>query len=365
MSSERYQRQIILEGFGAAAQDRLAKTKVLIIGAGGLGCPALQYLAATGIGQIGIIDGDSVELSNLHRQILYSVEDIGSLKVDVAARRLKQLNPETALSLHADFINETNVLEILRPYDIIFDGTDNFESRYIINDACVLLNKPLVFAAVSGFEGQIAIFNVSDEAGTSTNYRDIFPAKPQAGEIPNCVENGVLGISPGIIGTIAAGEVLKLAAGIGQPLANKLLHYNLLSQQHYIINITPSSDYKKLRSEAEFIKVYGSQQNLSYQEIDIETMMNLSKKPETLVIDVREAHEFPKLNSAIYRQVPMSQFDEFLSGNVKEENIILLCQHGVRSIAAAEKLIDKYGGMKKIYNLKGGIAKWKKHFLKG
>ncbi|RZK15665.1 MAG: molybdopterin biosynthesis protein [Pedobacter sp.] len=363
MNRERYQRQIILSGFGTESQLRLAEAKILVIGAGGLGCPVLQYLVAAGVGHIGIVDHDVVELSNLQRQVLFGLEDIGFLKVEVAAKRLKQMNPETKLSLHPISVDRKNVIEMISGYDIVFDGTDNFESRYLINDACTILKKPLVFAAVSGFEGQIAIFNIPDELGASTNYRDLFPVQPNAGEIPNCAENGVLGVLPGVIGTMAAGEIIKLIAGIGKPLINKLLHYNLLDQQQYEINISPSNEYDRQKIEADLMNRDIENLVQSYTEIDAENMMALSKKDSTLLIDVRERHEFPKLNPATYTQVPMSEFDAFASADIKENNIILLCQHGIRSVAAAEKLHQKYGNTKKIYSLKGGISKWRNHFL--
>ena len=363
MNTERYQRQIILDGFGIESQQRLTEAKVLVIGAGGLGCPALQYLVAAGVGCIGIADHDVVELSNLQRQVLFGMDDIGLPKAEVAAKRLQQMNPETELILHPILVNRTNVIEIISGYDLIFDGTDNFESRYLINDACVLLKKPLVFAAVSGFEGQIAIFNVANEFDISTNYRDLFPVQPGANEVPNCAENGVLGVLPGIIGTMAAGEIIKLLTKIGKPLINKLLHYNLLSQEQYEINISPSDEYQKVTTEADLMNNNIGNPIQSYLEIDAERMIELSKKDSTLIIDVRERHEFPRLNANTFQQVPMSEFDRFASSTIKADHIVLLCQHGIRSVAAAEKLHQKYGDTKRIYSLKGGIAKWRNHFL--
>ncbi|WP_231424857.1 MULTISPECIES: HesA/MoeB/ThiF family protein [Pedobacter] len=361
MNTERYQRQIILSGFGMESQQRLADAKVLVIGAGGLGCPALQYLVAAGVGCIGVADHDVVELSNLQRQVLYGIDDIGLLKVDVAAKRLQQMNPESKLILHPTSINKNNVIEIISNYNLIFDGTDNFESRYLINDACTLLKKSLVFAAVSGFEGQIAVFNTPDEQKTITNYRDLFPVQPNANEIPNCAENGVLGVLPGIIGTMAAGEIVKLITGIGKPLINKLLHYNLLNQEQYEINISPSDEYKQVTA-SDLMNNTAESVLSSYTEIDAESMLELSKKKSTLLIDVRERHEFPKLNPTTYQQIPMSEFDVFAASDIVADNIILLCQHGIRSVAAAEKLHSIYGDSKKIYSLKGGIAKWRNHF---
>ena len=180
MKTERYDRQIILEGFGEEAQSLLSTARVLVVGAGGLGCPILQYLVAAGIGHIGIADNDTIALSNLQRQILFSTADVGKLKTVVAAERLQEMNPEIESKPHTLRLQKSNILDLLKMYDLIIDGTDNFDSRYLINDACTLLKKPLIFAAVSGYEGQLAIFNVQDDQGKATNYRDIFPIPPQA-----------------------------------------------------------------------------------------------------------------------------------------------------------------------------------------
>jgi len=363
MNRERYQRQIILNGFGIEGQERLFTAKVLVIGAGGLGCPALQYLVAAGVGLIGLADDDLVEISNLQRQILYGSEDVGLLKVEVAAKHLRQLNPDVKFVLHPVSINAENALRIIKDYDVVFDGTDNFVSRYLINDACTLLKKPLVFAAVSDFEGQLAVFNVEDENGTKTNYRDLFPVPPKPGEIPNCVENGILGVVPGIIGTMAAGEIIKIIAKIGKPLTNKLLHYNLLNQQQYEITITPSNEYKQVLGEADFMNRHKKNITETYLEIHIEQMIEMQNNPATLIVDVRERHEFPKLDSNVYKQVPMAEFENFAASSIAQQNIILICQHGIRSVAAAEILHQKLGEAKNIYSLKGGISKWRQFFL--
>jgi adenylyltransferase/sulfurtransferase len=363
MDRERYSRQIILEGFGEEAQARLSVSRVLVIGAGGLGCPVLQYLAAMGVGCIGIADDDVIDLSNLHRQVLFGTQDIGRLKTEIADSKLKQMNPGIKIQLYSLRINRNNIISILKEYDIIIDGTDNFESRYLINDACALLGKPLVFAAISGYEGQLAIFNIADDSGQKTNYRDLFPVPPKAGEIPNCAENGVLGVLPGIIGTMAAAEVIKLVSGIGQPLINKILHYNLLNQEQYIMNISPAQDYVLPATENDLLEhenYCGTTQG--YIEIDAPEMFKLRKEQSALIIDVRERHEFPILDKQIYKQVPMSEFAVFLKSDIAQTHIVLLCQHGIRSVAAAELLHEKYNNTKKIYSVKGGIAKWKNHF---
>ncbi|UKT62263.1 HesA/MoeB/ThiF family protein [Pedobacter mucosus] len=370
MYSERYQRQIILKGFGEEAQQRLTHAKVLVIGAGGLGCPALQYLVSAGVGCVGIIDDDIVSESNLHRQILYATADVGLLKVNVAKKKLNDLNPEVEIQIYPFKLDKDNILKLLKQYDFILDGTDNFDSRYLINDASFLLKKPLVFAAVSGFEGQLAVFNVIDEFNQVTNYRDLFPIPPSKGEIPNCSENGILGVLPGIIGAMQAAEVIKLITKIGKPLINKIINYNLLDQSFYEILITPSpvGSYQMPQNEEDFNRMNDDKiqsENLGeILEIEADELALLQEKESTIIIDVREIGEIPILNPSVFTQIPMSVFNTFLEQETIEDHIVLICQHGIRSVAAAEYLLEKYGNSKKIYSLKGGISRWKNHFQK-
>jgi sulfur-carrier protein adenylyltransferase/sulfurtransferase len=234
----RYQRQIILDNFGMKAQEKLSNAKVLVIGAGGLGCPILQYLVAAGVGTIGIVDDDAVSLNNLQRQILFGQEDIGKNKSVTAVEKLKQLNDLVTVIAFPEYCNQAFALEKFSNYDIIVDATDNFASRYLINDACVLLQKPLVFGAVSKYEGQVAVFNAPGE-GPKLSYRDLFPEPPKGDEVMSCAIAGVLGVIPGIIGTLQATEVIKLITGIGEVLANQLLTYHALYQRFYTITLTP------------------------------------------------------------------------------------------------------------------------------
>ncbi|MHA4895318.1 molybdopterin-synthase adenylyltransferase MoeB [Pedobacter sp. PWIIR3] len=366
MDSERYNRQIILKGFGIEAQTKLNAASVLVIGAGGLGCPALQYLTAAGIGRIGIVDDDQVSLSNLQRQVLYDSNDIGKLKATTAARKLKDLNPDINIIAYSQRIQRHNILELVRQYDYVLDGTDNFESRYLINDACHVMQKPVVFGAVSGFEGQIAIFNVGNDEFPGANYRDIFPVQPSQNEIPNCEENGVIGVLPGIIGTMQAAEVIKLITKIGTPLINKLLNYNLLTQMFYEISISAAPEnYTIPKNEAEFLNTTDegveAGTDLHFIDIDGEELLSILNKRSTILIDVRERHEYPKLNSPLIRQVPVSELPEFMNGDIKAQNIVLICQHGIRSEAAAEAMKEKFGIDKNIFNLKGGVSRWRKH----
>ncbi len=238
----RYQRQITLEGFGMEAQDKLTKAKVLVIGAGGLGCPILQYLAAAGVGHIGIADNDTVSYSNLNRQIFFGQEDIGKFKVDIAALRIHALNNLVKTTIYKQRWDQALSIEHFPSYDIIVDATDNFSSRYLINDACVLLDKPLVFGAVSKYEGQIAVFNKMQDGqqksnGLPVNYRDLFPEPPKSDEVLNCAEGGVLGVLPGTIGVMQATEVIKLISGVGETLANQLLTYNTLTNNFFKVQL--------------------------------------------------------------------------------------------------------------------------------
>jgi sulfur-carrier protein adenylyltransferase/sulfurtransferase len=240
----RYQRQITLEGFGIESQNRLLNAKVLVIGAGGLGCPALQYLAAAGLGKIGIVDSDTIDYSNLNRQVLFGQNDIGKYKVVVAAEKILALNDRVNITTYQQRCDQAFSIEEFPKYDMIVDATDNFGSRYLINDACVLLNKPLVFGAVSRYEGQIAVFN-TEQMGVSVNYRDLFPEPPKNDEVMNCAQGGVLGVLPGIIGVMQATEVIKLISGVGETLANQLLTYNALTNIFFKIQLIKNPEAVK------------------------------------------------------------------------------------------------------------------------
>jgi adenylyltransferase/sulfurtransferase len=221
--SNRYSRQIVLPEIGSDGQQKLHDSKVLIIGVGGLGCPVLQMLAASGVGNLGIVDGDLVDESNLHRQILFNINDCGKLKVEVAKDAIKKLNPEIKIIVYSEFINENNIATIAENYDILVDCTDSIETRYLINDIAVYLNKPMIYASIHKFEGQLSVFNYKNGA----TYRCLFPEK-EIGNIPNCVTTGVLGVLPNTLGMLQATEVLKIILGIGSVFSGKLLIYNAL-----------------------------------------------------------------------------------------------------------------------------------------
>jgi sulfur-carrier protein adenylyltransferase/sulfurtransferase len=363
-SLERYHRQVILKELGEPGQRKLLAAKVLVIGAGGLGCPVLQYLTAAGVGTLGVIDHDVVSLSNLHRQVLFDMNDIGKTKAERAAVKLRQLNPDVQVFPYNKCLTNQNALDILEPYDIIVDASDNFPTRYLVNDACVLLNKPFVYGAVSRWEGQVAVFNAAhNSAGRTVNYRDLFPVQPQEGEIANCAEAGVLGVLPGIIGSLQAGEVIKLITGIGKPLVNQLQTFNLNTNEWFAWEVSTSVQADALlpKDKAAFI-------NMDYEntcilegikEINVSEFNNLLQEKGVTVIDVRERGEQPLVDEFAHLQIPLSQLKEKIA-TLDGDNIITFCQTGKRSGQAARLLANTYT-TKKIYSLRGGIMGWKQH----
>ena len=362
ISYERYHRQLILKDFGEAAQQKLLNAKLLVVGAGGLGCPALQYLAAAGIGTIGVVDNDIVALSNLHRQILYSVADVGQSKAKTSIAILSQLNPD--IDFHAYDIRLTvdNVAEIFRSYDIILDGSDNFATRYLVNDACVLLDKTLIYGAVAQYEGQVAIFNCKTVAGTvPVNYRDLFPEPPADDEILNCEEAGVLGVVPGIIGTMMANEAIKLITGVGSPAIDKMITYDARNNKLYEIELTavpgtrsriPDSLDALMRTNYEWLCSANSP-----LEINNELFNETLQAESVTLIDVRESTELPRINQFEHLNMPLSLLEENAT-KFSTETIVLFCQSGKRSLQAARNLHQIFGDSKKIYSLRNGIVQW-------
>ncbi|MEL6652360.1 MAG: molybdopterin-synthase adenylyltransferase MoeB, partial [Bacteroidota bacterium] len=235
---ERYSRHLIIPDFNIEGQRKLKAAKVLVVGGGGLGSPMLQYLAAAGVGTIGIVDYDIVDDSNLQRQVLYGVESVGKLKVEEAKARLLSLNPHIQINTHNTLLNSDNALEIIKDYDVVADGTDNFPTRYLVNDACVLLGKTNVYASIFQFEGQVSVFNYTDSEGnTGPNYRDLFPTPPPPGLVPSCAEGGVIGVLPGIVGSLQALEVIKVVSGVGEPLSGRLFLFDALSFTTRILKV--------------------------------------------------------------------------------------------------------------------------------
>ena len=362
---ERYQRQMILNNFGVEGQQRLLQAKVLVIGAGGLGCPVLQYLAGAGVGHIGIADDDVISLDNLHRQVLYSVSDIGKRKTDTAARVIRQLNPDITISCYNERFTTANAFSILGEYDIVIDGTDNFSTRYLVNDACVLLNKPLVFGAISQFEGQLSVFNVQrTEHEPAVNYRDLFPDPPRNDEVLNCAEAGVLGVLPGIIGSMMANETIKLITGMGNPLVNELLMYNALNNQLYQVTVTPAKNAHAgiPKDQAEFMKTdyeWLCTSAGSSLEITPDAFKILLEQGEVEIIDVREPYELPEVHEFATMKIPLGELADN-AGKIQAGTVIAFCQTGKRSARAGRILSGIFKDTKKVYSLQGGIMEWKK-----
>ena len=360
---ERYQRQMLLKEIGESGQQKLLQAKVLVIGAGGLGCPALQYLAAAGVGKIGIVDNDIVSLTNLHRQILFNTKDIGLSKAERAAAYLRKLNPDIEIVSYNLRLTNKNALDIINDFDIVIDGTDNFSSRYMINDACVLLNKPLIYGAVSRFEGQVAVFNQNNNNNEKpVNYRDLFPVPVNENEVMNCEVAGVLGVLTGIIGSMQANEAIKLITGIGQPLINRLFTYNALTNQVYELSLSASAETASFipKDKAAFINFdydLACSANNTF-EIDSNDFNTFLDNSDNTIIDVREFGEQPLVTAFSHVHIPLGQLHKkttSLSGNV----LITFCQSGTRSRQAAKLLSDTFGSSKKIYSLKDGIVNLK------
>ena len=367
MDNNRYSRQVLLREFGPGGQDKLFKSRVLVIGAGGLGCPILQYLAGAGVGTLGIADDDQVAVHNLHRQVLYSMEDIGKPKVERAALALHRLNPEINILTYGERITTENAVRILSHFDIVIDGTDNFPSRYLINDACVLLNKPLVYGAISKFEGQLGVFNCKQGGKISSNYRDLFPSSPLEDEVLNCAEAGVLGILPGIIGMMMASETIKLITGLGDPLVNRILTYNALNNQSFAWGLPPNPATRSAIpvdinafEKMDYPKTCSSSNEY---DLDFDSFNALIGRENVAFVDVRNRNEKPSIYEFPCVNIPMEELSSGL-GELAQVTIVLFCQSGKRSRQAANLLVDKFGNTKKIYSLSGGILKWKEQASK-
>lgn len=346
----RYHRHLILPNFGIEGQLKLKAARVLVVGAGGLGCPVLQYLVAAGVGNIGIMDFDVVDESNLQRQILYSVDDIGEAKVTVAKRKLSALNPHINITIFQEQLTRDNIERIFENFDIIADGTDNFDTRYLINDACVLFDKINVFGSIFRFEGQVSVFNCLQNDGIrSTNYRDLFPEPPEAGLIPNCAEGGVLGVLPGIIGSMQANEVIKVITGIGEPLVNRFYIFDALDlfAQTLKIKKNPNVNITEL-PESTNVTCETLVSTISAKAVK----KMLREKIDFQLIDVREPKEYDAKNIG-GELIPLGMILENQDKISRDKQVIIHCQSGKRSQKAIE-LLQKIG-FDNLWNLEGGI----------
>lgn len=340
----RYSKQIILPEIGIEGQEKLFSAKVLVVGAGGLGCPILQYLTAAGVGTLGVADADTIAISNLQRQILYTKDEVGQFKADVAIQKLTALNPYTQFRIHREYIDASNALEIFKAYDFIVDGSDNFATRYIINDACVILNKPFVSGAIYKFEGQVSVFNYNE----GPTYRCIFPEPPGADDSPNCADIGVIATLPGIIGTIQANEVIKMITGIGEVLSGRLLIMDTLTMSTHIFNFRLNEANKNVTlATATEHQCAACPQLVTYEQL-----LAMLTDGAAQVVDVREMEEH-EISNVGGINIPLSVFDASLHLLDPANDIVLYCSSGIRSTNAANRLLKL--GYTKVYNLDKGI----------
>jgi adenylyltransferase/sulfurtransferase len=351
----RYNRHIILSEIGQEGQDKISKTKVLVIGAGGLGCPALQYLTAAGIGTIGIIDFDVVELSNLQRQVLFGKSSLGKNKAIAAKERLEDLNDEISIIAYSKPLDYQNSLELFSQYDIIVDGSDNFDTRYLVNDACIITNKPLVFGAIYKFEGQVSVFNFQN----GPSYRCLFPTPPKKDTVPNCSEIGVLGVLPGILGSMQANEVLKIVLGIGNVLSGTLLCYNALTSQTSTLKIkrNDSSIQSILKEKNNFPnKQLSITCDFEILEVSIEDILS---EENIQFIDVRESHEIPKIENIEVTSIPLRLLGQNLNKINSDKKKVLFCQSGIRSKQAVV-ILNEFN-IKNCFSLKESAIELNNH----
>jgi adenylyltransferase/sulfurtransferase len=362
----RYSRHLLIPEVGLHGQEKLKAASVLVIGTGGLGSPVSLYLAAAGIGRIGLVDYDTVDETNLQRQVVHGSSTVGKLKVDSAATRLRDLNPSIQIDTYNEPFTSANALEIAKNYDILIDGTDNFPTRYLSNDVAVFLGKPNVYGSIFRFDGQASVFYAKE----GPCYRCLFPEPPPPGMVPTCAEGGVLGILPGTIGTIQATEAIKLILGIGDSLIGRLLLYNALDMSFDFVNLKknpkcrvcgPNADIKELIDYEEFCGVPGHDHETGSagagRDISApELASRLSEKNPPLLLDVREPHELQISALPGALNIPLGTLAARLSELDSAREMVIFCKAGTRSTRALELLVS--AGFKRVQNLQGGINAW-------
>ena len=355
----RYSRHLVMPGFDEQGQIRLKESSVLVIGAGGLGSPLLQYLTAAGIGKIGIIDYDLVDFSNLQRQVLFETEDVGYSKAELAKQKLCRLNPNVEFKIYNHQLDITNALEIIGAYDVVADGTDNFPTRYLINDACVIMNKPLVYGSIHQFEGQVSVFNYKG----GPNYRDLYPVPPDPGTVPSCAEGGVLGSLPGTIGASMATEVIKISADIGTTLSGRLFIFEALHFNFDIVKLPPADPTNKVTALIDYQEFCNpSRKRDNVKEITVQELHDMKARNESFqLIDVREPMEHQMANIG-GELIPLNAIPDHLQKfNNSPEKFIFYCKIGERSYKAVYYL-QQHIATDNLYNLSGGIAAWMREF---
>ena len=362
---ERYQKHLTLKEIGYEGQLLLKNTSVLCIGAGGLGSSVLLYLAAAGIGKIGIVDNDRVEKSNLQRQVIYETNNIGNLKIDSARERIKKFNPNSELLTFSQRINPNNALEVIEKFDVICDCSDNFGTRYLINDACLMLNKPLVFGSVQGFEGQVSVFNLNKK---SPNLRDLLPESPSKNAVPSCAEYGVVGVSTGLIGILQVNEIIKIILKKGEILDGKILVFNLFNMDMKKLHLKSDQCNKRIKNLSQYREFYSddecSEKNNEINRINAHDFNNLyrAKPNKILLIDVRENEEFATSAIKGSISIPLSNLNqgtdlEFIQKESLIKEVFTICKSGKRSEKASQ-ILSKFKIKSK--SVEGGIEKVKK-----
>jgi len=359
---ERYRRHLSLPELGAEGQLRLLESRVLVIGAGGLGCPLAQYLVAAGVGRIGLLDHDVVALSNLQRQVLYGSADLGRPKVEVARERLRAMNPDVEVSIFYERVSSENALQRLSDWDVVVDGSDNFPTRYLTSDACVLLGKPNVYGAILRFEGQVSSF----DARRGPCYRCLFPEPPPPGAVPSCAECGVLGVLPGVIALLQATETLKLLAGIGEPLIGRFLQYDALAMRFDEFHFRKDPDcpacgaHPTLEGLIDYADFCGVRPEAEQPpELSPAQVRELQERQEPfLLLDVREREEVERARIQGAKWIPLGDLESRLGelGTWKDRRVVVYCHHGGRSARACAVL--RSAGFTQVANLAGGIEAW-------
>ena len=352
----RYSRHLALREIGADGQERLKAARVLVLGAGGLGSPAALYLAASGIGVLGVIDGDRVDISNLQRQVLYDTDSVGRHKAEVAMARLQALNPQIQLIAHQTELRAANVAEILAAYDVIIDGTDRFATRYLANDACVILRKSLVSAAIHRFEGQAMTY----APGRAPCYRCLFPEPPAQGLVPNCAEAGVLGVLPGVMGTIQATEAIKLIVGIGEPLFGRLLTYDALAMRFEEFRFARRRDCAVCGDQPTITQPQEPEEICSADIMARIRRLSATELRDVLasstVVDVREPQEFTVAHLRGARNIPVGEVERRVAEISDSQLNVFVCRSGARSMTAAA--IAARAGLNQVAHLEGGLLAW-------
>ena len=357
--TRRYSRHLLLPPVGPEGQRKLKAARVLLVGGGGLGSPAALYLAAAGIGTIGLVEFDAVSESNLQRQVLYGTADVGRPKLDAARERIADLNPLVQLEAHAARLSAQNALDIVRAYDVVLDGTDNFPTRYLVNDACVLTRRRYVYGSVFRFEGQASVFGAPD----GPCYRCLFPEPPPPGAVPDCEEGGVLGVLPGLIGVIQATEVLKLVLGAGDALIGRLLLVDALRMQFRTLRLErdpecPACGTRTLQTLIDYEAFCGIRggEDAVPEIAPHELAARFAAGARPLLLDVREPREWEMARIEGARLVPLGTLAGAIPSLDREAEIVVMCKSGVRSANAARQLRD--AGFRRVLNLAGGIKRW-------